>query len=213
MLRLLAPPGRPPVGAALALPVLVALSACTWTRGGGEETLPPPPARSAPEVMPASPPPPPPRDRSEEILAEGAAFLAIGDFAASRSRIQHLLDRWEEEDGGNPPAELRAKALWHLGLLHLLPEAPDRDPERALSILTRLTEEYPATPEGVQAQWIRGLLEELEGVRQQGAQQEQRIRELNETVEQLRRIDLNRRPAPPRPDTTGGRPGNDPGNG
>jgi hypothetical protein len=191
--------------AALVLPIAVLLSGCAWKRGEAEPA-PVPTTRSAPVVVEAAPPPPPPRDRSEEILAEGAAFLAIGDFSASRSRIQYLLDHWEENDGGDVPAGLRAKALWHLGLLHLLPDAPDRDPERALSILTRLTEEYPATPEGVQAQWIRGLLQELDGARQQGAQQEQRIRELNETVEQLRRIDLNRRPAPPRPDTLGRSP-------
>jgi len=187
--------------AVLSLVMLLAGSGCTWIRGEPEPPPAPPPASApaAEEEVPVVVP----RDRTEEILAEGAAYLAIGDLSASRARFQYVLDRWEEEDGNGVeiPAELRARALWHLGLLHLLAEGQDRDEEQALSLLTRLSEEYPATPEGVQARWLRTVLQDLEGARRRGAEQEQRIRELNETVEQLRRIDLNRRPAPPRPDT------------
>ena len=187
--------------AVLSLVMLLAGSGCTWIRGEPEPPPAPPPA-SAPAAEEAVPVVVP-RDRTEEILAEGAAYLAIGDLSASRARFQYVLDRWEEEDGNGVaiPAELRARALWHLGLLHLLAEGQDRDEEQALSLLTRLSEEYPATPEGVQARWLRTVLQDLEGARRRGAEQEQRIRELNETVEQLRRIDLNRRPAPPRADT------------
>jgi hypothetical protein len=203
--------GRRPAGprsgagrtAALSLVMLLAGSGCTWIRGAPEPPPAPPPASASPPSSEAESPPVVPRDRTEEILAEGAAYLAIGDHSASRARFQYVLDRWEEEDGNGVeiPAELRARALWHLGLLHLLGEGPDRDEEQALSLLTRLSEEYPATPEGIQARWLRTLLQDLEGARRRGAEQEQRIRELNETVEQLRRIDLNRRPAPPRADT------------
>jgi hypothetical protein len=189
--------------AVLSLVMLLAGSGCAWIRGEPEPPPAPPPA-SAPAPSPEEEAPVVvPRDRTEEILAEGTAYLAIGDHSASRARFQYVLDRWEEEDGNGVaiPAELRARALWHLGLLHLLAEGQERDEEQALSLLTRLSEEYPATPEGVQARWLRTLLQDLEGARRRGAEQEQRIRELNETVEQLRRIDLNRRPAPPRTDT------------
>lgn len=197
------PQGTPPrpVGAAAACLVVLALSAgcSTWTRGETEPE-PPAPLSSPPVVVVEEGPPPPPSDRTEEILAEGAAYLAIGDFATSRSRLEYVLDR-SEQDGNGVRPELRARALWHLGILHLVQEGSERDEERALSILTRLTEEYPATAEGVQALWLRGILEELDGARRRTAEQEQRIQELNDTVEQLRRIDLNRRPAPPRSDT------------
>lgn len=186
------------------LGILLLGSGCAWTRAEPEPT-PPPPAAS-PATSPEEPPPPAPlRDRTEEILAEGRAYLAVGDLAASRARFQYVLDRWEAEDasGDEVPPDLRAQALWHLALIHLLPDGSDRDEDQALSILTRLAEEYPATPEGVQARWVRAVLEDLEGARRRGAEQEQRIRELNETVEQLRRIDLNRRPASSRPDTLG----------
>lgn len=187
------------------IPLLVILllgSGCAWNRAE-PEPLPPPPPASTPAPREEPLPSTSPRDRTEEILAEGSAFLAMGDLAASRARFQYVLDRWEAEDTveDEVPPDFRAQALWHLGLIHLLPDGPDRDEEQALSILTRLAEEYPATPEGVQARWIRALLQDLEGARRRGAEQEQRIRELNETVEQLRRIDLNRRPAAPRSDT------------
>jgi hypothetical protein len=190
-----------PVGFSAACLVVLALgTGCGTSIRGEAEPEPPAPLPSPPVVVVEQDPPPPPPDRTEEILAEGAAYLAIGDFATSRSRLEYVLDRSEEAGNGVRP-ELRARALWHLGILHLVQDGSERDEDRALSILTRLTEEYPATAEGVQARWLRGILEELDGARRRTVEQEQRIQELNDTVEQLRRIDLNRRPAPPRSDT------------
>lgn len=189
----------------IGLLVLALGAGCTWVRGDSEPD-PPAPTPSPPVVvMEQEDPPLPPVDRTEEILAEGAAFLAVGEYEQSRERLQYVLDRYEEDGNGVRP-ELRARALWHLGILHLVQEGAERDEDRAKAILTRLSEEYPATAEGVQARWLRDLMEELDGARQQTAEHEQRIRELNDTVEQLRRIDLNRRPAPPRSDTLNSSP-------
>jgi hypothetical protein len=48
--------------------------------------------------------------------------------------------------------------------------------------------------EALQAAWLQGVLREGDRSRSTLEEQGQTIRELNELVEQLKRIDLNRRP-------------------
>lgn len=100
-----------------------------------------------------------------------------------------------------PGGEVDA-ALWGLAMVFLLPESPIQDRERGTDALERLTEEFGTSVPGAQARWLLGLLAELEQVRTQVAQQEDLLRQLNETVEQLKRIDLNRRPAGSSPSGT-----------
>jgi hypothetical protein len=191
------PPHR--IRAPALLGLLALFQAGCGLRGSGTEPAPPTPEPAPVASEPVSSAPAV-ADRVEEILAEGQAFLAAGELQASRARFEYVLDR-AEEDGPGVAAGLRARALWHLSVIHLLGIGASGDGDRALALLTRLVEEHPLTPEAVQARWVRGLLQELEGARREKADQERVIRELTETVEQLRRIDLNRRPSPPRPDT------------
>lgn len=82
-----------------------------------------------------------------------------------------------------------------------------------MAVLDRLADTHGETVGGAQARWVRSLLTELESIRSQVEAQERLLQQLTETVEQLKRIDLNRRPArppdtipstPPRPHDEGG---------
>ena len=102
------------------------------------------------------------------------------------------------------PAARRQQALWSLAMIHLLPESPLHDVDQARSDLTRLEAEHGDSVPGQQARWLLGLLNELDRTRTDLAEQAEVVEQLRETVEQLRRIDLNRRPSgggPVRPDS------------
>jgi len=135
------------------------------------------PSDASPESDPAS----------EALLEQGQALLLAGRFEEAVSALETFLIF-----GENP--EHRREAAWALALVHLLPNSPLRQPARALMLLAEIGEGYPGTLEALQATWLQAVLREGERDRTTLREQEQTIRELNELVEQLKRIDLNRRP-------------------
>lgn len=130
------------------------------------------------------------------LLEQADQLLYDGHFQeAERTFVRYL----ESQESG--PIAKEDHALWGLALLHLLPESPLQDRERARTFLERLATRHPDTVRGAQARWVGGILDELEQVRAQVGQQEALLDQLTETVEQLRRIDLNRRPGGTRSDS------------
>lgn len=187
----------------LFLPGLVLLAACSGRATGGTEPVEPvPPATQAqPTLRPDSAGPSGSEPRS--LLEEAEARFEAGDYRAAESLfVQYLESRQPDRDGQTD------RALWGLAMVNLLPESPIRDRERALVALDRLVEAHGGTVRGAQARWVRSLLQELEQIQTQVDAQERLLLQLTETVEQLRRIDLNRRPPRPPPDTI---PGASPG--
>jgi hypothetical protein len=178
----------------------VVLAGCA--RGGEVETpAPPQPQPPLPADFEESIPPPEEPEVSFSaqlrILEEAEESLAEGRFQRASLLFSRFLAREYEAENdrnaGKPPPGVD-RALWGVAILHLLPEADLYDQERAVEALDRLADEYGDTVRGMQAAWIRGILRELDQVRAQANQQEELLRQLTETVEQLKRIDLNRRP-------------------
>ncbi len=141
-------------------------------------------------------------DRHVEAPNAGLLDEAEEHFRAGRyHQAEFLFSRYLDgaESDGPPPA--REEALWGLAMLHLLPDSPVVDRERAMASLEQLRDEHGESIRGAQARWVLGILDELQTVRTQMDQQSELLRQLTETVEQLRRIDLNRRPTGGRGDT------------
>ena len=128
------------------------------------------------------------------LLLDGERLLAEGDLDEAIEAFQGYLAFGGSEDGS-------ARALWGLGLSFLVPDEETHDPERGLRALDTLVDDHPLTLQGQQAQWLRGLIMELGQARAIAREQEQLIEQLSEMVEQLRRIDLDRRPGGVRPDS------------
>ena len=142
-------------------------------------------------------------DRS--LLEEAEAHFRAGRYYQAEFLFQRYLtlaDGIEVDNGSifGPDNDVPAtqEALWGLAMLHLLPDSPLEDRERGMVSLERLSEEYGDTVRGAQARWVLEILDELHMVQAQMDEQAELLRQLTETVEQLRRIDLLRRP-------TGGR--------
>lgn len=152
----------------------------------------PPRATAESELDPA----PGPAAQPTSLLERAEERFEAGDYREAES----LFVRYLESGSMNPDGQTD-RALWGLAMVNLLPESPIRDRDRAMVALDRLVLAHGGTVRGAQARWVRSLLQELEEIRTHVDQQEQLLRQLTETVEQLRRIDLNRRPPRPPPDT------------
>jgi signal transduction histidine kinase len=185
--------------AALVATTLLGASGCTHLGLGS-----PPPDRANPEpeetrsTSPESTREPTPAEApdGDRILEEADQRFYEGNFVeAERAFVRYL----ESYEARWPPQE--ARALWGLAMIHLLPDSPLHDQPRARTFLEQLSARYAGSVRGDQARWIVGILDELDQIRTQVDQQEALLGQLTETVEQLRRIDLNRRPTRPRPDT------------
>jgi hypothetical protein len=142
--------------------------------------------------------PDPPASTTSAMVDEALLHFSEGRYQAAAT----LLDRYLMGSNGAEPNEESARAIWGLAMLHLTPGSPTHDPSLGKSFLDRLEQELPGTTWSTQARWAQGLVAELERVQAEADEQERLLHQLTETVEQLRRIDLNRRPTGGAADTT-----------
>lgn len=178
----------------LAIALLLAFSVASCARGSEVEPPSPPPSteeldddariEDGPETEEDS-------DPDALVLDEAEIHFAEGRYRTAATLFERYLEEGRRPGNGEGHAD---RALWGLAMLHLLPESPLHDRDEAMGVLDRLVEDHRESMWGMQARWVRGLMEELDEVRGQVVQQEDLLRQLTETVEQLRRIDLNRRP-------------------
>jgi signal transduction histidine kinase len=128
------------------------------------------------------------------ILEHADELLAEESFDEAAAAYQEVLDRHGASDWDASGA-VRARALWGLALTQILPGGSETPGAPAMGLLRTLSTSFSGTQQSSQANWVVEVLEELSRLREDKLRQEQRIRHLNETVEQLKRIDLTRRPA------------------
>lgn len=181
--------GRPLL---LLLACAIVLSGCARVldRGSSEAPVPSEPEGAVQNEREEALAPEAPVLRTSAMVDEAVLHYTEGRYETARN----LLTRYLEGENGADLETERARAIWGLAMVHLTPESPTHDPERGKSLLDQLSHEFPGTTWSTQARWAHGLLAELERVRTEAAEQEVLLRQLTETVEQLRRIDLNRRP-------------------
>jgi hypothetical protein len=144
-------------------------------------------------ARPPAPPPattgPPPPSEAERALADGLAAVAKSDDRAALRKLAAVVDGW-------PTDPAAAEALWMIGVLRVDPQSRVRDLRAARAVFARLASEFPQRPEAAAARgWVAVLRErdrcddELATLRDESAR-------LRETVEAMRRLDLDveRRP-------------------
>lgn len=134
----------------------------------------------------------------DALLSQWAIQLdgaSAGESTEESAGAHRALTRLRAE---RPSAEQR---IWAMAMIHLLPESPFLDRERGQEQLALLEENFPEAIEGVQATVLRQLFRELDRTAADAEEGERLVQELTRTVaqvreamEQLKRIDLNRRP-------------------
>jgi hypothetical protein len=142
---------------------------------------------------------PAPEVGATPLLYEAERRMGAGEIERAVEAYETYLAFGGSENGAE-------RALWGLALAYLLPDSPVRNRERATSLLERLLERHPESVEATQARWVQQVLQDLSQTRAVAEERERTIRQLNETVEQLKQIDLNRRPVSGRPPDTIPRP-------
>jgi signal transduction histidine kinase len=192
-----APVGRVATKATLALLAVFALPSCTLIGGGSSGTSAPAPPEDVVEAPPeVSGPEPSPAwsvrmDRARALLAEGS-------FADAASELEAALRLGADGDA-------LAEAHWGLALVYLSPASLLQDRARGLTHLDIVEHEASDGLVQAQAAWARETLEQVALLEGQIQERDELLRQLNDALDMLRRIDLDRRPS------GGGAPGVAPG--
>jgi len=132
-------------------------------------------------------------DFVETLLARGEGYLASGALTDAENAFQDAL-YWIRLGSTAPIAEQELRAKWGLALTYLTADQAVRQSERTRQVLQEIADQE-GSADSLLASWIVGALDEIRRLRSEVSRQQELIRTLNETVEQLKLIDLTRRPA------------------
>jgi tetratricopeptide (TPR) repeat protein len=158
------------------------------------ETAPPaiiPPLTELPKEAPLEPAPLP-----KIVTAPSSYDLGESNFHAGRYR--QAAKSFEDFLGTNPQSNDRDQALFHLGLSRALATDSSRDLRQADAAFRRLIKEFPNSPYKNQAELILGLQTQIDRLRTDVRERDEKIKKLSEELQKLKEIDMQRRPSRPR---------------
>ena len=89
----------------------------------------------------------------------------------------------------------RDQALFHLGLSRILANDSGRDLRQADAAFRRLITEFPESKYKDQAEFILGLQAQIERLRSDVKERDEKIKRLSEELQKLKEIDMQRRPS------------------
>ncbi len=139
---------------------------------------------SACQRKPQATPSPPPLTQ----LEMGEKYFEAGDYAqAAQAYDLYLRD--------NPSGPNQDRALFRLALAHAFPGSPVHDLPRANELLKQLVHLHTQSPFRAEAEFLLGLQDEADRLRADVSHRDERIRELTQELERLKRIDMQRRPS------------------
>lgn len=142
-----------------------------------------------PEEPPAEPPPPSETVTISDDLRQGEASFNAGDYkTASLLFLKFLAE--------NPKSKDREQALFHLGLSRAIATDSSRDPLQAEAALRRLITEFPESGYRKQAEYMLALQAQIDKLKADVKERDEKIKLLNEELQKLKEIDLQRRPRP-----------------
>ena len=125
-----------------------------------------------------------------------ADALARGDALFAESRYEEAGRAYGEHLSARPDDPRNDRVLLRQALLYLVYGVPERDPERGERSLRELTTRFPGSPFREAADYVLALRRELADLRAVSEQSRQRARTLEEQLEELKRIDLERSETP-----------------
>jgi hypothetical protein len=161
--------------------------------------VPAPPSSTQPTPSPTPPPIPEPKPATPapDYFQQGEVYFEKGYYAEAAESYENYLLK-------NPEEKNQDRVLFRLAISYALPGYPVHDPQKAMSLLKRLTASFPDSPYKPQAQFILELQTELEKLKAEVRERDERVRERDERIkrltnelEKLKKIDMERRPSRP----------------
>lgn len=131
-----------------------------------------------------------PQDTGEPT---GSPLLEEADLAYLEGRYAAAAQAYEAGLDATPEHEAKEQILFRLGLIYLLP-GETYQPERAVTILELLQNEYPDGELVPFVPLLLSLQSQIAALREQGLEKEKKIADLTEQLERLKEIDLKRKP-------------------
>ena len=120
----------------------------------------------------------------------GEKNFVVGNYQQAAAEFEDFLS-------DNPKSKDRDQALFHLGLSRVLATDSNRDMRKAEAAFRQLVAEFPNSHYKTQAEFILGLQVQIEKLRSDVKERDDRIKKLSEELKVLREIDLQRRPSRP----------------
>jgi tetratricopeptide (TPR) repeat protein len=187
------------------LGLTLALGAC-HKKPSVKVTPPPPPPVIIPEPPPEPEPtlPPIPTPPPVNYFAQGEEYFENGDYP-------HAVGSYEKFLGGDSTEKNHDYALFRLAIIYTLPGSPLRDLPKGIGLLKRMVTLFPESPLRAQAQLILDLQAEVDRMKGEAKEKDERLRDRNERIrdqeerikrltselEKLKKIDMDRRPSRP----------------
>ncbi len=159
------------------------------------------PAKVNPPVPKAvTPPPAIPLEPApiEKTLTSPPSNLELGDMNFQLGNYQLAMREYSAALKNNPNAKNRDRILYQLALSRALSGDSNRDWRLAEITLRRLVAEFPKSAYKDQAELILGLQAQIERLRTDVKERDEKIKKLNEELQVLKDIDLQRRPSRPK---------------
>jgi len=161
----------------------------TATANAAPTAVIPPPIVPKPAPLEPSPIP-------KTITAPSDLELCEMNFQVGK--YQQTSKACEKYLSNNPKSKDSDRALFLLGLSSALATDSSRDPHVSEAALRRLVSEFPNSPYKNQAEFILGLWSQIERLRTDIKERDERIKKLSEELQVLKEIDLQRRPSRPK---------------
>jgi tetratricopeptide (TPR) repeat protein len=162
-------------------------------------TTPAGPAELPPEAVTPPPPPKPAALESAPLPKTIAApnYLELGETNFQLGRYRQAIRAYEAFLSANQKSAKREQAWFYLGLSRVLTNDASRDLRKSESAFRRLIAEFPASPFRSQAEFILGLHDQIEKLRSDVKDRDEKIKKLSEELQTLKNIDMQRRPSKP----------------
>jgi outer membrane protein assembly factor BamD (BamD/ComL family) len=139
--------------------------------------------------MPYPEPLPPPTPLT--LFQRAESYFEIGDYDNAIRAFDEYLKK--------PEPRNEAAVLFHLGLSRILSDGSPREMRLAESEFRKLVSKYPKSPYGVQASYILELQGQIERMKSEAKEREDKINQLTDELQKLKDIDMQRRPTRPPP--------------
>jgi tetratricopeptide (TPR) repeat protein len=186
------------------LPLLSLALLASWGCFSKKTAVPtPPPSARAEPAPPAVTPtiarqPAPLESAPIDRTINSPSNLELGEMNFQVGNYSRAARAYEAFLRNNPKSKHRDQALFHLGLSRALADDNSRDLRRAEAVFKRLIAEFPDSLYRKEAEFILGLQSQIDKLRADAIEREQKIKKLSEELQVLKDIDLQRRPSRPK---------------